>query len=65
MLLDKVNSNKNCISRYIRIHDNSKVNCNARSALQFEIVRFRIPSTNLKYFKTLYNISLGDISGLL
>ena len=49
------------ILSHIGIHGNSKADRAAKSALQFEIVKFRIPYTDLKYFK----LSLADILGLL
>ena len=39
------------IPSHIGIHSNSKADSAAKSALQFEIVKFRIPYINLKYFK--------------
>ena len=41
------------IPNHTGIHGNRKGDSAARSALQFEIVKFRIPHTDLKYFINL------------
>ena len=42
------------IPSHIGIQGNSKADIAAKSALQFEIVTFTIPYTDLKYFIKLY-----------
>ena len=49
------------IPSHIGIHANSKAESAAKSALHFEIVKFRIPYTDLKYFIKLYINSLLQI----
>ena len=43
------------------IHGNNEADKDANSALVLEIVKFKIPSTDLKYFNKLYINSLWQI----
>ena len=49
------------IPSHIGIHGKSKADSAAKSALQFEIVKCKIPYTDLKYFIKLYINSLWQI----
>ena len=49
------------IPSHIGIHGNNEADELAKSALEFEIVKFKIPSTDLKYFIKLYINSLWHI----
>ena len=46
------------IASHIGIHGNSKADSAAKSVLKFEIMKLRIPYTDLKYFIKLYFNSL-------
>ena len=45
----------------VGIHGNNEADTAAKSALEFEIVKFKIPSTDLKHFIKLYINSLWQI----
>ena len=45
----------------VAIHGNNEADTAAKSALEFEIVKFKIPSTDLKHFIKLYINSLWQI----
>ena len=49
------------IPSHIGIHENYETDKAAKSALEFEIVKFKIPSTDLKNFIKLYILSLWQI----
>ena len=53
------------IPRHIGIKGNNEADKAANSVLEFEIVKFQIPSSDLKHFIKLYILSLADILGLV
>ena len=49
------------IPSHIGIHRNNEAEKAAKSAIEFELVKFKIPSTDLKHFIKLYISSLWQI----
>ena len=61
MLPIRVNSQHLLESSHNGIHRNNEADKAAKSALEFEIVKLKIPSTDLKNFNKLYIYSLWQI----